>query len=320
MPKFNAYTAATSIADTDIFIKDNSSATATRKVTGTVLADYVGSRIAEDDDYEGVSLATKFSAEITAQGGGDVWAWIKWRITNGNFTGIHVGDYIPIALSGAGNRQARILGINTYKQTGSSALGNHIDFFAGRWGTTKAINPVNYNNGTAESDHPWLASDAYLFANSLAGRVPNSASDGSVLTSVDYTSGGIYSTLPTALKDVIVPKNLYLEKRYTAGSLLTDSNGWAWASLGNVWFPTEAEINGFPVWGTPGYSSGGSVQYPYFRSWKNRLSIGRYFLQTLTPKGGDSTNWAVAGGTGYAGNSQAGYASGFYYPICFRVA
>jgi hypothetical protein len=52
--------------------------------------------LANDRLYEGVDLSVKFAAEIA--GYSSVWAWIQARIQSANFTGIHVGDYIPVSL------------------------------------------------------------------------------------------------------------------------------------------------------------------------------------------------------------------------------
>jgi len=319
MPKFNAYPAATDIASTDIFLKDTSGATGTKKVPFSVLRDAV--RDVPGDPYTGIDLTVKFATEITAAGG-NPWAWIKSRITNGDFTGIHVGDYIPFTCTNqaATQLQARIIGINTYKNYCSTAVGNHIDFWAGLWPTKKPINPANYNNGTSISDHPWLASDAYLYANSLSGQVPSTAAANPTLAAKDYTSDGIYYYMPTALKNVIVEKRLMLPRRYTAGSLLTDDNNWGWASCGKVWFPTEVEVYGAPMWsGKSGYSNGGSVQYPFFANSMNRLAFGRALWWLLSAYAGNSSYWCCIADYGPA-NLNAASATNVAAPVCFRIS
>lgn len=95
--------------------------------------------------YPGLDLSTKFSDEITTAG--DVWAWIRSRISEGNFFGIHVKDYIPFVADG-NQLRAEIAGINTYKGLGSPEIGNHIDFITRElWPTAKAVNPIDFNNG-----------------------------------------------------------------------------------------------------------------------------------------------------------------------------
>ena len=91
--------------------------------------------------YEGVDLTEKFADEIA--GYSDEWAWIKARIQAGNFSKLHVGDYIPFEFDLPAvtpntaprhiSNKAIIMGINTYKDfnpTGLSSekVGYHIDF------------------------------------------------------------------------------------------------------------------------------------------------------------------------------------------------
>lgn len=98
-----------------------------------------------DGIYPGSDLTAEFAAEI--EGYSDEWAWIKARITAGDFSGIHVGDYIPVTANG-NDYNARIIGINTYKGYGEPEVGNHIDWcFDELWTTRHSINLANYNNG-----------------------------------------------------------------------------------------------------------------------------------------------------------------------------
>ena len=46
--------------------------------------------------YRGRDLTIVFADEISKFS--DAWAWIKNRISTGNYTGIYVGDYIPITM------------------------------------------------------------------------------------------------------------------------------------------------------------------------------------------------------------------------------
>lgn len=88
--------------------------------------------------YEGVDLTQKFASEIANYT--DEWAWIKARITAGNFEGIHIHDYIPVSFANRIDLNAQVAGINTYKGTGDNFgdIGNHIDFISDKlWGYTK---------------------------------------------------------------------------------------------------------------------------------------------------------------------------------------
>ena len=86
------------------------------------------------------NLTEKFTLEITKFNNG-VWDWIQDRITNGNFSGINTGDYIPIVI-GDQTYNMTIMGINTYKNSSS----NHIDFISEILYSSHVINPDEVNN------------------------------------------------------------------------------------------------------------------------------------------------------------------------------
>lgn len=333
--------------------------------------------------YPGVDLTVKFATEIANYT--DEWAWVKARIQAGNYAGININDYIPVATTNNYNFKARVMGINTYKGYGNTEVGNHIDWwFDELWPTTHAINPVGWNNGlipkedvtadgTATSfvltkemydvakiemggseligwsydpatytitfeeapaagtmtvtgvgtEHPWLASEGYLWLNSLAGHVVDSsdAPPNTAIKRVDYTQGGVYFYLPQKLKDVIVEKQLYLEKRYNSSSKLNASNAAGWANIGKLWLPTELEVCGTNIWGGNGYPTMGSInQYPIFRI-KNRVkksSGSNATWRLLTPYSSNSTHWVCVLGNGSVDYINASYVQRF--PVCFRIA
>ena len=191
-----------------------------------------------DRTYQGTDLTVKFASEIANYS--DEWAWIKARVTAGNYSGIHVGDYIPITCSNGYVLNAQIAGINTYTGYGDQPIGNHIDFICKElWNNPHVMNKVNYNNGNANSPNPFLASDLNYWLNSMSGTVPNSETDPSVTTEVDYTAGGVLYYLPDKLKNQIITKRILLPSRYTAGQVLTNDNSWGWQSTGKLWIPSE---------------------------------------------------------------------------------
>lgn len=249
--------------------------------------------------YEGIDLTVKFATEITTAG--NAWAWIKSRITANNFKGIRVADYIPFTTTDSKVIKAQIAGINTYKDTGDSAIGNHIDFISKdcypqyiQWNTT------DVNNGNSTSANPFLVSNIKTVLNDT-----------------------ILLTLPTELQNAIVVKRWLLENRYTSGSTSTDSNSWYWGDLPKLWLPTEVEVYGHRAWGTNnGFPIGASIQYPIFA---NRSKIkgygnagGRCAWWLLTPMGGSSAcvcNVSSCGLANYTSASSAGFAA----PLCFRI-
>ena len=172
------------------------------------------------------------------------------------------------------------------------------------------------------SEHPWLASDAYLYVNSLAGHVANGTGLNPAIKRVDYTNEGIYHYLPDWLKAAIIAKQFQLNKRYSTSGVLSDENGSGWANLGKLWLPTEVEVYGCPVWGSKGGNGlGGSIQYPYFvgnmRRLKKRNGI-RYYWWLLSPYT-NTSGWCYVYDSGNAYYSYSASADWIAAPICFRI-
>ena len=271
----------------------------------------------DDRYYPGVDLTTQFASEIA--GYSDPWAWIHARISAGNFSKLHVADYIPVTCTNGTKFNAKIAGINTYKGYGDTAVGNHIDFIsASVWPTTFKMNLKNFNNGLdADHQYPWLSSNGYHFLNSLAGNVPNGTGNLPETEAVDYTAGGVYFFLPDALKNVIVEKRMYIPKRFSASGIQSEDNAGGWENIGKLWLPSEVEVTGAPIWGCNKYGAMGSVQYPLFANNMNR-NIGRSHWWTLSATSGLATNFVYV--TTY-GNVNNYYASDdLRGPVCFRVA
>lgn len=271
----------------------------------------------DDRYYPGVDLTTQFASEIA--GYSDPWAWIKARIRAGDFSKLHVADYIPVTCTNGTKFNARIAGINTYKGYGDTAVGNHIDFIsASLWPTTFKMNLKNFNNGLDEDhQYPWLSSNGYHFLNSLAGNVPNGTGNLPETEAVDYTAGGVYFFLPDALKNVIVEKRLLLPKRFSASGIQSNDTSWGWENAGKLWLPSEVEITGAPIWGNAGYGAGGFVQYPLFAQNMNRM-IGRAGWWTLSGHAGSSANFVYVYSYGTVSYYYA--SADLRGPVCFRVA
>ena len=275
--------------------------------------------------YPGVDLTVKFAGEI---GSTNVWTWIKQRIDAAEmdgYEGLNIHDYIPF-VAGGNVIKAEIGGIDTYYNYGDTAVPHHIDFISRDcWPDTHVFNKVNYNNGTSVSPSPWLASDLYAWLNSLAMQVPNATTANPAMVDVDYSATGVYDKLPAELKAVIVQKRALLPSRYTAGSLLTDDNSWAWADMGKLWIPSEIEVYGCEHWGSKnGYSSGGFQQYPIFATNMKRVKGAgdggtRASWWLLSASGGNSTNFALVGNAGNGNNNHASHTT-IRAPLCFRIA
>lgn len=166
------------------------------------------------------------------------------------------------------------------------------------------------------TEFPWLACDAYHFANSLAGQIPNSSGLNPAVKHVDYTQGGIYYYLPQKLKNVIIQKRAYLPQRYNATSLVTQPNAGGWTDIGYIWFPTEVEIWGRGVWGNITFDTMGSRQYDSFRQ---NTQSGRSPFWTITQCLGNTTYSCAYEATGIPERKNTSVVSP-YMPVCFRTA
>lgn len=289
--------------------------------------------------YNGVNLATKFASEIANYS--DQWAWIKARIQAGNFSGIHVGDYLPFMLNAgtaggmtiaAQNFNAEIAGIDTYYGHADTPINHHIDF------VTKTVidteikwNPTDNNNGTSVQPHPWLASQLYAWLNGINNYNTANAYN-KVAHGMNAANSGIYQLLPQALRNVIVQKRLLLPERYSGSGLLTYSTTWNWQNMGFLWVPTEIEVYGCQVWSGSSFNNGlysfesmGGVQYPLFAchgGYNGRVkcmsngSRSAWWLSAVL--GGSATNACLVSYGGHASYIGTTYAS-IRVPVCFRI-
>ena len=287
--------------------------------------------------FDGRDLTQIFASEISNYS--NEWAWIKARITTGNYRGIYVGDYIPVTMNAGtvGGQsiaqqtfQCQIAGIDTYTGCGDIEIGHHIDFIS-REVIDSAVtwNPENNNNGTSVQVNPWLASQAYAYLNGVNNYTTeaynNAAHDG------DYSSGGILQLLPAKLTNLIVTKRNLLDSRYDSTKLLTYSTTWVWGDMGKLWLPNEIEVYGTQIRSNLGYAQSYwnpeaniAVAYPiYLGSGRNRIkrvSSGErsgWWLSSAVSY--NYTSVCYVSGIGNAYGISAASAS-IRCPLCFRIA
>ncbi len=231
--------------------------------------------------YGGQSIATLLAGEI---GSGTVYDALHKRIAANNFAGLRVGDYIDVPLVSAsavaGQQSVRFLiaHIDPYYRCADSAKGHHIAFMASApiavsssyAGVANSSylpwNKTNTNQGTADVKNPYLCSQLKGWEKAFE------------------------ACLPEGLTKYILTQRVLLEERYSASGTLTDSNGWSWQDIGKVWSPSEMEVYGCPVWGTPGYSVGFDCQFDLFRDTAHRLNGTRYTWWLRSVSGGSSAN------------------------------
>ena len=287
--------------------------------------------------YDGRDLTKVFAKEI--QHYSDEWAWIKARIQNADYSGLYVGDYIPVTISAGtvGGQsiaqqtfQCQIAGIDTYTNCGDVAIGHHIDFISREVIDTQITwNPEDNNNGTANEVNPWLSSQIYAWLNGVNNYTTSAYNN--VPHGGDYSAGGILQLLPSKLTDKIITKRNLLDSRYDATKLLTYSTTWVWKDMGKLWLPNEIEVYGTQIRSNLGYSQGYwnpeaniAVAYPiYLGSGRNRIkrisSGGRSSWWLSSVVANDSSNCCYCHDRGTA-HSDVATNAGLRAPLCFRVA
>ena len=273
----------------------------------------------------GVNLATLHAFEIAAPPyNGDIWAWIQARIRAGNYTGIGIGDWIQFE-AGGNTIVAEVAGIDTYRGSVSPEVPRHIDFISrDLWPNRRQWNLVRYNNTPAGSIPPWRVCDLYAWLNGLQMSVPNGTGADPATIAVDYRTTGLFPQLPAALRNVIVEKVVVAPLRRAAGILLTDCNTFFQANIGNLWVPSEVEVYGRVVWGTPVLSGMGFVQYPIFASNMIKRIKGaghggaRSVWWLCIPASGSYSAVAIVTGGGLPERTPAN--GHRYFPVCFRIS
>ena len=242
------------------------------------------------DTYAGQSLAALFPAEIAKYA--NVWAWLRARVRAANFSGLRIKDYIDVTLTNGNAVRYRIGAIDPYYYCADNAMGHHIvmvpsatvavtgDYAVN--GSYIMWNTTNTNQGTAENAHPYLVSNLHKWETEV-----------------------YYPMLPQIVRDCILNPHSLLETRYSAAGALTASTSWAWADLGPVWSPSEMEVYGCPVWGTPGWSVGMDCQFEIFKQTKDRIQGSRITWWLRSVSGSSSSNVCNVSGYGAANCTSA---------------
>ena len=215
--------------------------------------DYI--RSTTDGLYKPVDLSVKHAEEIRTKHGGDVWAWIQSRIRTTNFSGIHIGDYIPVQLSGGtiggavtipANQQhyMQVAGIDTYYNSGDTPIPHHIDFFSRETiEATCTWNEGNTNNGTSAEPNPWLSSRIYALCNGVNNY--STSAQGGLKHGLNCSSGGILQMLPTNCQNVLIDVRSWVEEQYDSSKQTVQPTGNKWANIGKIFIPHEVEVCGY---------------------------------------------------------------------------
>lgn len=241
------------------------------------------------------------------------WTDLVTKIQAGNFVGVHIGDYKTITLTTGETVIMEVAGIDQYYKCGDAVIGHHIDFISrdclagAKVFNDKTADNTDTNNGTAEEPNPWRASKLFQTMND--------------------TTSGVITTLPTELQSLIIEKRALLESRYSASGVLDTGSSWAWNNMGKLWLPTEVEVFGSVHWSQPGYGSGGggcNLQYPIFQG--SALHIikgdgnggGRCSWWESSALASSSTHVCCVAHHGHAHSLVASH-SAVRVPLCFRL-
>lgn len=243
---------------------------------------------------------SSFGNEIT-----DSWSDLRDKITQGDFTGIHVGDYKTIQLTTGENIVMEVAGVDQYYLTCSS-IGHHVDFISRDCMTsTSKMNSTNLNNGSSTVKSPWKNSYLYSLLN-------------------DYS--GVITRFPSDLASCIIEKRAMVEHRYSASNTSYNTNV-VLEDLGKLWLPTEFEVLGYISYSddTNGYavSSGCNIQYPIFKD--NMIHVLKrngtegnlvdWWLMNACRS--SNTDFCIIESTGRSYRKPA--TTEISFPICFRI-
>ena len=267
-------------------------------VVGTKTAD--AAKIALDVDPRGFEYGGR---EIPY-----TWAQIQSKIQAGDFTGLRVGDYKDIILSGsfydaaaAGNKtmsnltfRMEIAGIDSYYRYADVVVPHHIDFIS-----RDCYSEALMYNETATNAGSLIESALFVTLNG---------------------ANGIVKLLPADVAAVTIIKRGLTETKTGA-----EASGYAWNDMGKLWLPTEREVWGNSVWSEVKRGSGLNIQYPIFRD-----GI-RHIIKGVGHQGSRCNWWCASSAAGSTtnfcyvadyGNSDNVAATGAFLrvPLCFRVA
>lgn len=244
--------------------------------------------------YPGRAIASipELASEVSTAG--SVYAFLHNRAGAANWAGLRIGDYLDVPVTGYGTIRYRLAGFDTYYDCGDTAMGHHFvcvpsapivmpassDYTINGsyiyWNTTAT------NQGTEEETSPYLASNLHK-----------------------WELEEYLLALPSALQGVLINHRSYVEVRYSASGNLNASTGWKWADLGKVWSPSEMEVYGCVVHGTPVHTQGLDSQFPIFRETKDRVKGGRvaWWLRVVSGSSASSVCNVSNYGTAYSGST-----------------
>ena len=222
-----------------------------------------------NDLYLGRNITESCADAITAGSYANVYEFLKACVTNGDYSLLDIGDYVPITV-GSNTYNYRIAAFDYDKGTGATEVTTGSLFMVPDkvFPDTVQWNTSNNNNGNSTSAHPYIVSNLH-----------------------NYEINTLLPTFPSEVRAVMKERVARLEKRYTSGSTLTESNGDDWVNMGRLWSLSEIEVYGMIVWGSKNAALA-DTQLPLFRTLRNRV--------LKTPDGTRSPWWLRCANSGYS--------------------
>ena len=261
--------------------------------------DLVRAQQVDNNLYAGRNIATSCATEISDGNYANVWEYLKACATARSYGTLRIGDYAEVTV-GSNTYKYRIAAFDYDLGTGSTEVTTGSLFMVPDkvFPTTVQWNTSNNNNGNSTSAHPYIVSNLH-----------------------SYEINTLLPTFPSEVRAVMKERVARLEKRYTNGSTLTESNGADWVNMGRLWSLSEVEVYGMLYWGSKDACTA-DTQLPLFRDVRDRIR--------KTPDGDRSSWWlrcAYSGtstyacyvhDTGYANSYITSYTSVRVLP-CFLI-
>lgn len=260
--------------------------------------------------YVGQSIATRFANEI---GSNHIANWLSSRVSQGNFEGLNIGDYVDIPCTGVSRRYV-IAAIDPYYQQSQSRMKHHIvmvpntgwkldpnrdgSYSMGNDNAYILWNTTADNNGTATEQAPYLVSNLHKWESEVA-----------------------LKQFPQQWQDVMIDRWVYSEIRYSASSKLSNPTGAKWANLGKLWSLSEVEINGRPVRSSSKYGSNlTDVQFPIFKTRTKMLIMsGMTSVWLRDVEDGSSSNCCMFSFIADSSSMASNYSGGLCTYPCFLL-
>jgi hypothetical protein len=275
---------------TTYIIKDTSA----RSTANAVTVQEEFDRQLENNVYAGRALTSIPGIASEISSAGSVYKFLHNRASAANFANLRIGDYFDVPVTGYGTIRYRIAGFDHYYNCGDTAMPHHILCVPSAPITMPSAseytingsyiywNATETNQGTAEESSPYLASNLHKWE--LEEFLP---------------------ALPSELQGYLKNHRSLVEVRYSASGNLNASTGWKWADLGKVWSPSEVEVYGMVVHGTPVHTQGLDSQFPIFRETKDRINGGRvhWWLRVVSGSSASYVCYVYTTGHAYYGSA-----------------